>query len=187
LHRAWQKIVNRHPILRTSYTHKKGKPFQIIHEQLECSIHIINAENRSEDYLKGQIILETERLFNREKDPVRLNLFTRSAQKHIFLLIAHQICADLWSSDLLFNQLRLGYAAETEKVSLQQIEYWLPTNLPYTKFVHWQSEMLSDPKGEKLWEYWQKKLSGELPILNLPTDRLRPPMQNYRGKTHIFG
>jgi hypothetical protein len=47
LHRAWQKIVNRHPILRTYYTNKKGKPFQIIHEQLECSIHIINAEKQT--------------------------------------------------------------------------------------------------------------------------------------------
>ena len=81
---------------------------------------------------------------------MRLNLFTRSAQKHILLPIAHQICANLWSSDLLFSELRLWYAAETEKVSLQQIEYSLPTNLPYTKFVHWQSEMLSSPKGEKL-------------------------------------
>lgn len=179
-------MVNRHPILRTSYTSKKGKPFQIIHDQLEFYLHIINAENTSEDYLKGQIILETERLFNREKAPVRLNLFTRSAQKHILLLIAHHICADLWSGDLLFNEVRLWYAAETEQVSHQQIEYSLPTNLPYIKFVHWQSEMLSSPKGEKLWEYWQKPLSGELPILNLPTDRPRSPVQSFRGETHIF-
>ena len=117
---------------------------------------------------------------------MRLNLFTRSAQKHILLLIAHHICADLWSSDLLFNELRLWYAAETKQFSHQQIEDFLPKNPPYTKFVHWQSEMLSSPKGEKLWEYWQKQLSGELPILNLPTDRPRRPVQNYRGKTHIF-
>jgi len=117
---------------------------------------------------------------------VRLNLFTRSAQKHILLLIAHHICADLWSSELLFNELRLWYAAETERVSLQQIEDSFPKNLPYPQFVHWQSEMLSSPKGEKLWEYWQKQLSGELPILNLPTDRPRPPMQSFRGETHIF-
>jgi hypothetical protein len=67
-----------------------------------------------------------------------------------------------------------------------KIEDSLPKNPPYTKFVNWQSEMLSSPKGEKLWEYWQKQLSGELPILNLPTDRPRSPVQSFRGETHIF-
>lgn len=41
-------------------------------------------------------------------------------------------------------------------------------------------------RGEKLWQYWQKQLAGELPILNLPMDRPRPPVQSYRIETHIF-
>jgi len=187
LNRAWQKVVHRHPILRTTYTAYKGKPFQIINEQLECYLQVRDASNWSEEYLKEQISLEIDHTFNLEEDPVaRLNLFTRSAQKHILLLTGHHIAGDLWSSDQIFNELRLWYAAETEQVSLEQIEDSLPKNTPYTQFVHWQSEMLSGPKGEKLWEYWQKQLSGELPIVNLPTDRPRPPVQSYRGETHIF-
>lgn len=187
LNRAWQKVVHRHPILRTTYTAYKGKPFQIINEQLECYLQVRDASNWSEEYLKEQISLEIDRTFNLEEDPVaRLNLFTRSAQKHILLLTGHHIAGDLWSSDQIFNELRLWYAAETEQVNLEQIEDSLPKNTPYTQFVHWQSEMLSSPKGEKLWKYWQKQLSGELPIVNLPTDRPRPPVQSYRGETHIF-
>jgi amino acid adenylation domain-containing protein len=187
LNRAWQKVVHRHPILRTTYINYKGRPFQIINYQLECSLQIRDASNWSEEYLKEQISIEIDRTFNLEKDPVvRLNLFTQSAQKHILLLTGHHIAGDLWSSDLIFNELRFWYAAETEQLSPQQIEDSLPKNLPYSQFVHWQSEMLSSPRGEKLWEYWQKQLSGELPILNLPTDRPRPPMQSFRGETHIF-
>jgi len=187
LNRAWQKVVHRHPILRTTYTAYKGKPFQIINEQLECYLQVRDASNWSEEYLKEQISLEIDRTFNLEEEPVaRLNLFTRSAQKHILLLTGHHIAGDLWSSDQIFNELRLWYTAETEQVSLEQIENSLPKNTPYTQFVHWQSEMLSSPKGEKLWKYWQKQLSGELPIVNLPTDRPRPPMQSFRGETHIF-
>jgi len=187
LQRAWQKIVNRHPILRTTYTTYEGKPFQVIHEQIEVSIQVTDASNWSEDYLKEQILLKTDRPFNLETEPPnRLCLFTRSAQEHILLLTMHHIAGDLWSFDVIFNELQLWYAAETEQVSHQQIEDSLPKNLPYTDFVHWQSQMLSSPKGEKLWEYWQNQLSGELPVLNLPTDRPRPPVQSYRGKTHIF-
>jgi len=184
--RAWQKIVNRHPILRTTYTTYEGKPFQIIHEQIEVSIQVTDASNWSEDYLKEQILLETDRPFNLEKESVwRLNLFTRSAQEHILLLTMHHIASDSWSFDVIFNELFVWYAAETEQVSHQQIEDSLPKNLPYTDFVHWQSQMLSGSKGEKLWQYWQNQLSGELPVLNLPTDRPRPPVQSYRGETHI--
>ncbi|MEG4809778.1 amino acid adenylation domain-containing protein [Microcoleus sp. F8-D3] len=187
LQRAWQKIVNRHPILRTTYTSSEGKPFQIIHQQLEGSIQVTKVSNWSEDYLKKQIFLETDRPFNLEKEPVwRLNLFTRSAQEHILLLTMHHIAGDIGSFDVLFNELLVWYVAEIEQVNLQEIEDSLPKNLPYTEFVHWQSEMLSSPKAEKSWEYWQKQLSGELPILNLPTDLPRPPVQTYRGNTHIY-
>ncbi|MEG4235326.1 amino acid adenylation domain-containing protein [Microcoleus sp. Pol11C3] len=187
LHRVWQKIVNRHPILRTTYTNSEGKPFQILHEYLESDIQITDASNWSEDYLKKQILLETDRPFNLEKElPWRLNIFTLSPQEHILLLTMHHIVSDSWSYDLLFTEMQLWYAVETEQLSHQQIEASVPKNLPYTDFVHWQSEMLSSPKAEKHWEYWQKQLAGDLPILNLPTDRPRPPIQSFRGKTHIF-
>jgi Condensation domain. len=186
-HLAWENIVNRHPILRTTYTAIKGKIFQVIHQQLKLPLQEIDASHWTENELKEKIFLEAERLFNLEKEPAwRVTLFTRSEREHIFLLTMHQIASDLWSSDQIFNELRLWYAAETEQVSLEQIEDSLPKNTPYTQFVHWQSEMLSSPKGEKLWKYWQKQLSGELPIVNLPTDRPRPPVQSYRGETHIF-
>lgn len=187
LERACQQILDRHPILRTTYKARSGKPFQQIHSRQEVSLRVTDASNGSEDYLKEQIFLETDRPFNLEKEPVlRLNLFTRSGQEHILLLTMHHMAGDFWSFDLLLNELQVWYAVETKQVGPQQIEDFLPKNLPYTEFVHWQSEMLSSPRGEKLWEYWQKQLSGELPILNLPTDRPRPPVQNYRGETHIF-
>ena len=46
--------------------------------------------------------------------------------------------------------------------------------------------MLASPRGDQLWQHWQKQLSGELPVLNLPTDRRRPAVQTYRGATHSF-
>lgn len=187
LHQAWQKIVNRHPILRTIYTTYEGKPFQIIQEQIEIYIHVTDASNWSEDYLKKQILLETDLPFNLEKElPWRLNVFTLSPQEHILLLTMHHIASDSWSNDLLFTELQLWYEAETQQLRHQQIENILPENLPYIDFVNWQSKMLSTPKAEKYWEYWKKELSGELPILNLPTDRPRPPIQNFSGGTKIF-
>ncbi|MBV9389198.1 MAG: hypothetical protein JOZ78_22490, partial [Chroococcidiopsidaceae cyanobacterium CP_BM_ER_R8_30] len=55
-----------------------------------------------------------------------------------------------------------------------------PLMWQYKDFVRWQTEMLASEEGERLWTYWQKQLAGELPVLNLPTDRPRPPVQTYR-------
>ena len=46
--------------------------------------------------------------------------------------------------------------------------------------------MLASPAGERLWDYWKQQLGGTLPVLNLPTDRPRPPVQMFRGGQHDF-
>ncbi|HBE35400.1 MAG TPA: non-ribosomal peptide synthetase, partial [Cyanobacteria bacterium UBA11368] len=188
--RAWEKIFDRHPILRTTYTTHQGKPVQLLHEQQEIDIQVTDASSWSEDYLREQIFAETDSPFNLERDSVlRVNLFTRSAQEHILLLTMHHIAGDMWSFDLLLNELQVLYASETQKASQEQTGVAsdsLPKNKVYPEFVRWQSEMLSGSRGEELWEYWQKQLAGELPILNLPTDRSRPTVQTYRGATHIL-
>jgi len=46
--------------------------------------------------------------------------------------------------------------------------------------------MLAGPEGERLWAYWQRQLAGQLPSLELPTDRPRPPVPTYRGASYDF-
>ena len=46
--------------------------------------------------------------------------------------------------------------------------------------------MLASQAGERLWDYWKRQLAGPLPVLNLPTDRPRPPIQTSRGAQHDF-
>jgi amino acid adenylation domain-containing protein len=185
LRRAWNKIIERHAILRTTYTSYAGTPVQRIHEKQEVDIQITDASNWSEDYLREQIFIETDRPFNLEIDSVlRINLFTQSVEEHILLLTMHHIAGDLWSFDTLLNEFQNFYIGEIEKIDFQQEDY--AENLSYIEFVRWQSELLSSSRGEELREYWQKQLAGELSILNLPTDKLRPPVQTYQGETHIL-
>ena len=61
-----------------------------------------------------------------------------------------------------------------------------PLDLQYTDYVRWQAEMLAGPEGERLWAYWREKLAGQLPVLELPTDRPRPAIPTYRGASHDF-
>ncbi|MBN3890742.1 MAG: non-ribosomal peptide synthase/polyketide synthase [Nostoc sp. JL31] len=185
VNRVWEKIIERHPIFRTTYTSFEGKPVQQVNQQYKCNVEVINASNWSEDYLKEKIFAITDSPFKLEKDAVlRINLFTRSTKEHILLLTMHHIAGDMWSFDLLLSEFQTLYVKEIEQVSQEQNQTApdsLTENKSYLDFVRWQSEMLSGSRGEKLWQYWQKQLAGELPILNLFADKPRPPVQTYQG------
>jgi amino acid adenylation domain-containing protein len=189
VNRVWENIIENHPILRTTYTSNEGKPVQQINQQQKFNIEVIDSSNWSEDHLKEKIFAIADCPFNLEKDAVmRVNLFTLSAKEHILVLTMHHIAGDMWSFDLLLSEFRDLYTIEIAQVSQEHTETandFLTKNKSYIDFIHWQSEMLSSSRGEKQWQYWQKQLAGELPILNLPTDKPRPPVQTYRGASYI--
>src|SRR4028118_220007 len=199
--RAWLHIVERHPILRTTYTQHQDQPVQVVHPYQEVDIKVTDASAWNLDYLKKQILAEADRPYNLETGPVlRVHLFTRSPEEHIQLLAMHHIAGDMWSFDILLNELQVLYAAEVKtlpQASLQVIENSHISNsqtdnilsvpkLSYTDYVRWQTEILTSSSCEQLSAYWHKQLVGELPLLDLPLDKLRPSVQTYRGATHII-
>ncbi|HSD84624.1 MAG TPA: amino acid adenylation domain-containing protein, partial [Anaerolineae bacterium] len=74
-------------------------------------------------------------------------------------------------------ELGMLYPANKKKASTSLA----PLTYQYADYTQWQTETLSGAEGERLWSYWRKKLAGELPLLNLPTDHPRPAVQTSRG------
>jgi amino acid adenylation domain-containing protein len=181
--RAFQALVDRHPSLRTTIAVHSGKPVQQIHEHQPVHFEETDASTWRGDELQTRLVEETQRRFDLERGPVmRVSLFTQSAQEHILLLVIHHIVVDFWSLAVILNEFGVLYPAEKagRPAALP------PLDLQYTDFVRWQTEMLASPAGERLWDYWKKQLAGPLPMLNLPTDRPRPPIQMFRGAQHDF-
>jgi amino acid adenylation domain-containing protein len=181
--RAFQALVDRHPSLRTTIAVHSGIPVQQIHEHQPVHFEETEASTWHGDELQTRLVEETQRRFDLERGPVmRVSLFTRSAQEHILLLVIHHIVVDFWSLAVILNELGVLYPAEKAGRSAALP----PLDLQYTDFVRWQTEMLASPAGERLWDYWKKQLAGPLPVLNLPTDQPRPPIQMFRGAQHDF-
>ncbi|MEH2206525.1 MAG: amino acid adenylation domain-containing protein [Nostoc sp.] len=200
-HRAWLHIVERHPILRTTYTQHQDQPVQVVHPYQEVDVKVTDATSWNLDYLKKQILAEADRPYNLETGPVlRVHLFTRSPEEHIQLLAMHHIAGDMWSFDILLDELQVLYAAQVKtlpQASLQVVENSFISNsqtdnilslpkLSYTDYVRWQTEILTSSSREQLSAYWHKQLGGELPLLDMPVDKLRPSVQTYCGATHTI-
>ncbi|WP_414572304.1 HAD-IIIC family phosphatase [Nostoc sp. CCY 9925] len=177
LYRAFQVLIVRHPSLCTTITVRNGEPIQYIQDTSEVYFQE-DASNWSDTFLCNRLLEEAHRPFDLEHGPLlRVYLFTRSAQEHILLLVVHHIIADFWSMEVLKEDLGILYAAEKSGANIPLA----PLTLRYTDYTRWQTQMLASPEGERHWAYWQKQLAGQLPVLDLSTDRPRPPVQTYRG------
>jgi Condensation domain len=183
LRRAFQALVDRHPALRTTFCVRSGKPAQRVHPHLAVHFVETDASAWDSEVLKTRLLEEAYRPFDLERGPVlRVNLFTCSANDHVLLLVVHHIVIDFWSLALLLTELGTLYPAE--RAGARAL---LPAlDSKYTDYVRWQAEMLASAEGERLWVYWQKQLAGQLPLLELPTDRPRPPVPTYRGASYDF-
>ncbi|MFK0730752.1 MAG: condensation domain-containing protein, partial [Gloeotrichia echinulata HAB0833] len=183
LQRAFQSLITRHATLRTTFLQNGNKPIQEIKAYQEVCFEEIDASTWNQDQLIKKVIEVYQRPFNLETGPVvRVSLFTKSAHYHTLVLAIHHIAVDGLSFGILLDELRLFYQAENEglEVSLPPISW------QYTNYVQWQAKMLASSTGEKLWDYWQKKLSGELPVLNLPTDNSGSQIYQDEGASYTF-
>ncbi|RRR44492.1 amino acid adenylation domain-containing protein [Mycolicibacter terrae] len=179
LERAAQALVDRHPMLRTTYTERDGQPVGLVHPHwpVRIATHRIGADPAE---LEQWIRTQTDRPFDLSTGPVlRLTLLERPAD-HVLLLTVHHIAVDFWSIDIILDELRALYAHEHGAPAPEL------TADRYVDYAEQQNRMLAGPAGEQLWQYWREKFSGELPTLALPTDRPRPAVQTYAGALHRF-
>jgi hypothetical protein len=95
----------------------------------------------------------------------------------------HHIVIDGWSMSIFFaNQARKPLRRYTTGRARE-----LPVlTTSYRDIGRWQREHLSGDLLESQLAYWKNQLPGLDPLLELPTDRPRPPVASGRGATEYF-
>jgi amino acid adenylation domain-containing protein len=182
---ALQALVERHPVLRTTFVTVDGEPVQRVaaRSELETELEVAthDAETWGEDQLAAHLEAESVRPFDLQRGPLaRVALYTRSASEHVLLLTMHHIVTDFWSLGVMLDELAALYAARCAGHPAE-----LPAPPPaYAEWARWQERELAGAAGEALWGYWRERLGGELPVLDLPTDRPRPLVQGTAGRAH---
>ncbi|MCC7367465.1 MAG: amino acid adenylation domain-containing protein [Chloroflexi bacterium] len=180
---AVHQLVARHESLRTGYLlAEDGRPFQRIDPTGHAAFAVLPADSLSDSELRARIAADADTAFDLEQGPLlRVTVYRRGPNGYVLALVVHHIAVDFWSVEVLVGELRALY----EAASLRQPAV-LPEPTPYSAFVRWQASLLAGPDGARLWAYWRRKLSGDLPVLSLPTDRPRPRVQTSRGALHDF-
>ena len=176
------EIVRRHEILRTTFPAVDGQPSQAIASSIALTLPITDLREHPEterEVIAQQLATEeAKQPFDLAGDSLfRIKLFRLAEEEYVLFLNMHHIISDGWSFEVFFQELAAFYTAfSTDK----------PSPLPelpiqYADFAHWQREWLQDEVIESQLSHWRQQLSGSLPILQLPTDHPRHPVQTYRG------
>ncbi|MBI5301745.1 MAG: amino acid adenylation domain-containing protein [Chloroflexi bacterium] len=183
MQRAFEKIVERHPTLRTTFAAPDGNPIQRVHARIPRFFFSENAATWSQAQLDARLAEEVYRPFDLEQGPlIRVNVFTRSPHEYVLSLAMHHIVTDLWSIAVIMYELGVLYPAEMTGVPAV---LKMPRT-QYADFIREQDAMLASPEGARHWEYWSQQLAGDLVPLDLPTDRPRPPAQSYHGSSQTI-
>ncbi|MCP5052329.1 MAG: amino acid adenylation domain-containing protein, partial [bacterium] len=189
LKKAINALVRRYEILRTAFSTIEGEPKQFVHDTLEVPVR---HSNPSPEDLETFIKKSAERVFDLDVAPLfRVELVTVSPGKHIFLFNMHHIISDGWSLPVFFRELGILYNAvtgeETPGVDEPGPDRHLPPlRIQYRDFAHWQNTYLTTASAERSQIYWHEKMSGQIPLLDLPSDHPRPPFKTAVGRTVSF-
>ncbi|MBI5650954.1 MAG: amino acid adenylation domain-containing protein [Chloroflexi bacterium] len=183
LERAFERVVERHPTLRTTFAAPRGEPVQRVHTRIPEFFFATDASTWSQAQLDARLTEEVYRPFDLEHGPlIRVNVFSRAPQEHILALALHHSITDLWSIAVIMYELGVFYPGERDGVP---VALKLP-RAQYADFIAEQNAMLANAEGARLWEFWARQLAGEIAPLDLPTDHPRPPMQTYRGASQTI-
>jgi amino acid adenylation domain-containing protein len=182
LEKTISEIARRHETLRTRFSVTDGQLGQVVSPPQDLVLPVTDLSHlpESERLSQAQSIAteETNQAFDLEHGPLfRACLVRLESEDHLLLFSMHHIISDAWGLGILVRELAMLYAAFTEGK---------PSPLPllpiqYADFAHWQRRHLTGDLLESHLQYWQQRLEGIPPALELPTDRPRPAIQSFRG------
>ncbi|MBP5974300.1 amino acid adenylation domain-containing protein [Brasilonema sp. CT11] len=182
LQKCLNEIVLRHEIFRTTYPAVNGKLFQVINPHQPISFTVIDLQSFPEYEREAEaqklIEIEVQKPFDMNQLPlVRWVLLKLSDQEHLLIHIEHHMAHDGWSFNVFLGELVELYQA----FCLDHPSPLPEPLLQFADFAHWQREWVNTAEAQAQLAYWQQKLSGSSPLLELPTDRPRPIEQTYQG------
>ncbi|MGJ7607440.1 amino acid adenylation domain-containing protein [Variovorax sp. LT1R20] len=178
LQAAFDRIVERHEVLRTRFVGIGGEALQVIDEARGFALRHEDLRGASEAELERIVREEALRPFDLALGPlIRGRLLALGADDHVLLVTMHHIVSDGWSGGVLANEFSALYRAFREG----RPDPLPPLAIQYADFGMWQRQWLQGPLLQQQLRQWVTQLRGAPALLDLPTDRSRPPVQDYKG------
>ena len=179
---AVDELAARHEILRTTFLVRDGELRQRVHPPHPDRVEkkrmnwseTPDADQRLADLLEG----EAQIPFDLENGPLfRIKFVSMPSGERIVIYTLHHIIADGWSMQNLLNELALLYH-DLEQGKMSSLP---PLAIQYKDYSAWLQQQLTGENLNTHRQYWKARFAGDIPVLDLPADRPRPPVKTYKG------
>src|SRR5262249_47291007 len=112
LRKAWNAIVRRQSVLRTTYELTEKGVVQRVDPDAQCDFEEISSIGWSSEQLDAAMDTICREPFDLTKGPIlKVRLFSTAPGEHFLLLCAHHVAIDYWSASVLLDEMRAEYAA----------------------------------------------------------------------------
>ena len=184
---ALQALIMRHETLRTTFPSVDGVAYQKVSAQTDLRMdwQDLSALNEAERQLRLQRLADHEAHtpFNLETGPLlRACLVKAGEQEHYLVLTLHHIVTEGWAMDIFARELSALYEAFID----ERLSPLAPLPVQYLDYSVWQRQWLESGERQRQLDYWTQQLGSEHPLLELPGDRPRPPVQSHQGELYRF-
>lgn len=168
LERALAALFTRHEALR-SVLSADGKTV-CVHTESTVRLHFsdISAESSAsqQQQIADYIQEDAMHVFDLLNGPLlKAGLFSLSGDTHYFVLTAHHIICDGWSTGVILQELSILYSAYTQKTTAK-----LPTAIPFSQYAKERFLFNQSDAYLRSEQYWLDLYSDTIPTVNLPTD-----------------
>jgi len=166
---AWQFVMNRHAVFRTSFLAEGVKEFvQVVHKKLPVplTVHDWRGLSNEEEQERWEAFQDEDRKrgFVLDEAPLmRLTLFQISDDTYRFLWSSHHLLMDGWSMPLVAGEFFASFDALSNGRTIE-----LPATRPYRDYIVW----LRKQNMRKAEQFWKRKMKGFLSPTPLPMDRM---------------
>ena len=182
LKHALQLVVSRHQAFRASFSGEGD--LQSFAPELEIGVPTVDLtsltpserENQSQQIVKD----DAHTPFQLSNGPlVRAQLLKMATNHQILIFTAHHIVCDGWSANVLLDELSQAYNAIDKGVA------WSPAApMAFAEYANSQARFVDSTEGTKVEQYWLEQFKQPAPLLDLPIDRPRPAIKEFKGSTY---
>jgi len=185
LEQAFGQVIDRHESLRTTFAVVDGEPRQRACDPgaFRLAVEDLSHQDSPQELAAQLAVTESAGAFDLEKGPLyRARLLIIAPRHYVLLCTLHHIICDGVSIGVLFREMSAIYNAlkQGAGASLPQ------RNIQYRDYAAWHRGLLESPATTAHHDYWLDKLTGPLPVLDLPTNAARPPIQTFHGGELAF-
>ncbi|WP_426205167.1 non-ribosomal peptide synthase/polyketide synthase [Pseudomonas sp. TWP3-1] len=185
LERSIEALIARHETLRTVFSQETEQPLQTILPagSFALDIHQLSPQlaNDADASIQAFVQTQSQQNFDLQHGPLlRAALLQVNANDHVLVLTLHHIVSDGWSLQVMIEELVQLYAG----FSLGHDAGLPALPIQYADYALWQRQWMEAGEQARQLAYWQDKLGGEQPVLELPLDRPRGVEQSFAGASH---